>query len=73
MIREISLSKLIEGGVAMFAAIRRNQGIDKVGRVLISPLVRNRLRVWVDSYIVLAPAKRPDEDRPWAIIIRRAP
>jgi hypothetical protein len=45
----ISLSKLIEGGAAMFAALNRNHHIDMIGAKHISPFERNMLRVWVIS------------------------
>jgi hypothetical protein len=41
----ISLSKLIDGGAAMLAAVNRNHHIDIIGVIVISPLVKNMLRV----------------------------
>jgi hypothetical protein len=41
----ISLSKLMEGGAAMFAALNRNHHIDMIGDKHISPFDRNILRV----------------------------
>lgn len=37
------------------------------------PLVIYRLRVFVDSYVIFAIAKRAEEERPWAIIMKVAP
>jgi hypothetical protein len=45
VIRVISLSKLIEGGAAMLAAVNKNHHIDIIGLMVINPLVRNILRV----------------------------
>lgn len=41
----ISLSKLIEGGAAIFAAVNINHHIVMVGLIVINPLVKNMLRV----------------------------
>jgi len=72
VINMISLSRLIDGGAAIFAAVNKNHHIDIVGAIIISPLVRNILRVCVISYDILAIINRADELRPWAIIIIRA-
>mgnify|MGYP003508446166 FL=1 len=49
VINIISLSKLIDGGAAILHAENRNHHIDMIGVILISPLVRNILRVLVIS------------------------
>ena len=69
----ISDSKLIDGGAAMFAAEKRNHHIVIVGKIICIPFVRNNLRVLVDSYVMFASAKSPDEHRPWATLMPRAP
>lgn len=43
--RKISLSKLSDGGAAMFADNRRNHHIDRVGVNIIIPFVKKLLRV----------------------------
>lgn len=45
VINIISLSKLIEGGAAIFAAVNINHHMVIVGLIVINPLVRNILRV----------------------------
>lgn len=49
VIKIISLSKLIEGGAAIFAAVNRNHHRVIIGLIVINPLVRNILRVCVIS------------------------
>ena len=49
VINIISLSKLIDGGAAILHAENKNHHIDMMGVILISPLVRNILRVLVIS------------------------
>jgi hypothetical protein len=49
VIKVISLSKLIDGGAAILAAVNINHHIVIIGLITISPLVRNILRVWVIS------------------------
>ncbi len=49
VISMISLSKLIDGGAAILAAVKRNHHMVMIGATVISPLVRNILRVWVIS------------------------
>lgn len=49
VIKIISLSKLIEGGAAMFAQVNRNHHNVIVGPTAIIPLVRKILRVFVIS------------------------
>lgn len=71
--RIISLIKLIDGGAAIFQAVKRNHHMVKVGQTVISPLVKYILRVCVSSYVRFAKIKRPDEHNPCAIIISSAP
>lgn len=47
--RRISASRLIEGGLAMFLIEAINHHMEMFGKMVISPLVRNSLRVLVDS------------------------
>lgn len=42
----ISLSKLIEGGAAMLAAVNKNHHIVRVGTIVKIPFVKYSLRVW---------------------------
>ena len=49
MIREISANRLMEGGAAMLQIERRSHHIENAGKILIIPLVRNILRVFVPS------------------------
>ena len=49
VINVISLRRLIDGGAAIFAAVKRNHHIVITGLIVIRPLVRNMLRVWVIS------------------------
>lgn len=44
-----------------------------MGNIVNSPLVKNTLRVFVNSYVIFAAAKRPDDVNPWATIINIAP
>lgn len=69
----ISLNRLIVGGAAILAAVRRNHIRVIEGKSASIPFTKYRLRVWVISYIMLAIANRPEELRPWAIIMSRAP
>jgi len=69
----ISLSKLIDGGAAIFAAVNRNHHIVIIGAIDIIPFVKNILRVCVISYLKFAIMNRAEDLRPWAIIIIRAP
>ena len=62
--RRISLSRFIDGGAAKFAANRMNHHSAMAGNRDRSPLVRNKLRVWVDSYVELAIANRADLQSP---------
>jgi len=45
----ISLNRLIDGGAAMLAAVNINHHIVIIGLIVINPLVKNILRVWVIS------------------------
>lgn len=49
VIKVISLSKLIDGGAAMLAAVNKNHHMVIVGLIVIKPLVKNILRVCVIS------------------------
>ena len=39
----------MEGGAAIFLAVNRNHHIVSVGAKTNKPLIKNRLRVWVNS------------------------
>lgn len=69
MIKIISLSRLIEGGAAILQQIMKNHHIDIIGIRLRIPFVRIKLRVWVDSYVILARQNSAEELNAWAIII----
>lgn len=73
VISMISLSRLMDGGPAMFIVVKINQRRDIEGTRLSNPLVRNILRVCVVSYVILAIENRAEDTRPWAIIIVTAP
>lgn len=73
VIKVISLSKLIDGGAAMFAAVNRNHHIVIIGLIVMRPLVKNMLRVWVISYDKFAIINKAEELRPWATIIIKLP
>ena len=60
----ISLMRLRVGGAAMLAADSTNHQNVIAGKKARSPLVRNSLRVWVVSYVMLARANSADEQRP---------
>lgn len=47
--KRISLKRLIEGGAAMFTQANRNHHMVRVGSLVIRPLVRAVLRVWMVS------------------------
>lgn len=64
VMRVISLKRLIDGGAAILAAVNRNHHIVIVGLIVINPLVRNILRVWVISYDRFAIMNRAEELRP---------
>lgn len=49
VISVISLSRLIDGGAAILAAVNINHHIVIIGLIVINPLVRNILRVCVIS------------------------
>lgn len=65
----ISDARLIVGGAAIFAAENKNQIAVINGKNASIPLVKNKLRVCVVSYIELASANRAEDERPWATII----
>lgn len=73
VMRVISLSKLIDGGAAIFAAVNRNHHIVIVGLIVIRPLVKNILRVWVISYERFAIINSADDLNPCATIIIKLP
>lgn len=73
MINKISLSRLMDGGAAIFALTKRNHHIDIMGRLTRIPLVRAMLRVWVCSYVILARLNRAEDTSPCAIIIANLP
>jgi hypothetical protein len=73
VIKVISLSKLIDGGAAILAAVNRNHHIVIIGLIVISPLVRNILRVWVISYDKFAIINKAEELSPCATIIIKLP
>jgi len=60
----ISLIKLIDGGAAMLAAANINHHIVIIGLRVMSPLVRNILRVWVISYDKLAKINSAEDLNP---------
>lgn len=64
VIRVISLSKLIDGGAAIFAAVNINHHIVMIGLIVINPLVKNILRVWVISYDKFAIINKAEELKP---------
>lgn len=57
----------------MFVSVARNHQKEFAGRSDRRPLVRNKLRVLVVSYLMPAREKRVGEERPWASIIARVP
>lgn len=71
--RKISATKFIDGGAPIFLASKMNTHMDIVGAKYIIPLEIRILRLFVDSYMELAREKRPEEARPCATIIIRAP
>ena len=73
MISIISLSRLIDGGAAMFAAVNKNHHIVIIGLIVMRPFVRNILRVCVISYERFARINRAEEFSPCATIIIRQP
>ena len=60
----ISLSRLIDGGPAIFIVTRINQRRDIEGMRLIRPLVKKVLRVLVVSYVMLAMENIAEDTRP---------
>lgn len=73
MIRRISLSRLIDGGAAMFAPVNRNHQRVIEGATHSNPLVKKMLRVLVISYDILARENKAEDLNPWAIIMVREP
>lgn len=73
MIKEISAKRLMDGGAAMLQIDSRSHHIEKAGKSLRIPLVKNILRVFVLSYVMLARLNMQEEHKPWAIIMARAP
>lgn len=71
--RIISEVKFNEGGAAIFAALKRKKNKAKIGNKARIPLVKKSLRVDVVSYKELARANSAEEQKPWAIIIIKAP
>lgn len=71
--RKISLSRFRKGGAAMLAALKINHQMVRAGKYVINPLERNRLRVLVDSYTMLASINIAEEHKPWASIILTEP
>lgn len=60
-------------GPPKFIIIIKNQKIEKLGFVLIAPLLINILREWARSYSKFAIANIPEDTRPWANMIHQAP
>jgi hypothetical protein len=69
----ISLSKLSDGGAAIFADANRNHHKDIIGADDNNPFIKYILRVWVSSYVRFARENKAEEDKPCAIIINVAP
>lgn len=69
IIKNISLSRFLVGGAAIFIAQFKNHHIVIVGKIVIIPFVIKILRVWVDSYNIFDSANSLDEHRPCASII----
>lgn len=64
IIRRISLRRLMDGGAAILAQIRRNHHREIIGTDISKPFVRAILRVRVNSYVIFAIQKRPEDTRP---------
>jgi hypothetical protein len=73
VIKVISLSKLIDGGAAIFAAVNINHHIVIIGLIVINPLVKNILRVCVISYDKFAMINKAEDLNPCATIIINLP
>jgi len=73
VIKVISLRRLIDGGAAMLAAVNKNHHIVMIGLMVISPLVKNILRVWVISYDKFAIINSAEDLSPCATIIISLP
>lgn len=63
----------MDGGAAILIAQKINHHIDMIGDTIYIPFIRNSLRVWVNSYDMLARANRPDDVIACAIIISSMP
>jgi len=57
----------------LLAAVNINHHIVMIGLIVINPLVKNMLRVWVISYDRFAIMNNADELSPWATIIINLP
>lgn len=73
MINKISDNKFGDGGAAILTIENKNHHKVIRGKYLCKPLIKNSLRVDAVRYSILASAKSPEEQRPCAILIRRAP
>lgn len=71
--RVSSPRRLIKGGAAILAALKRNHQRVSAGNKFISPFVRNSLRVEELSYSMLEVANMAEEQSPCEIIISRVP
>lgn len=71
--RKISAVRFIDGGAPIFPASMIKSQRDIAGEMHIIPLEIIMLRVFVDSYIEFAREKRPEDARPCATIMTRAP
>jgi hypothetical protein len=69
----ISPIRLMDGGADILAAQIINHNRAMEGNRAKRPLVRYSLRVCVTSYDELAIQNIAEEERPWAIIMTRAP
>lgn len=73
VIKQISANKLIEGGAAILQALKTNHQNVRDGKILMIPLVKNNLRVFVLSYVILARENRHEEHKPCETINVNAP
>lgn len=69
----ISPTRLTKGGAAMLQTQKINHHKVMLGKILDIPETRKSLREWVISYVIPASANMADEQRPWEIIIIKAP
>ena len=70
---EISLKVLIEGGADIFKLKKINHQKLMLGDIEINPLNKIILREWIFMYRSFTSKNNPDEDIPWAIIMKIAP